>query len=230
MLGTLDGTYHLICALTLERRFTHREDGVNVYGLALTTVSTADPSTGGNFYVAQYGILSEAEGNTATVWRVNDYHGTSLYERIPRQNSGVALFVPTSLIPNADHHPAPHNFTHADLVDVERPPAKRCTIPRRTTEAVNRYYVRERTPEEEVNEQAEVEEVGEAKEEDEKTGHDGSTAVDRQFLEGTAYAMDDHYVSGGDDETREESMYEDGQKNEMERSTKRRKFHHVRAD
>jgi hypothetical protein len=219
-----------MCALTFDCRFTHREDGVNVYGLALTTVSTADPSTGGNFYVAQYGILCEAEGNTATLWRVNDYHGTSLYERIPRQNSGVALFVPTSLIPNADHHTAPHNFTHADLVDVERPPAKRCTIPRRTTEAVNRYYVRERTPEEEVKE-AEVEEVGEVEEvEEEEIGHDSSTAAYRQFLEGMAYAMDDHYVSSGDDEAREETAHEDGQKNEVERGTKRRKLHHGRDD
>ncbi|EXJ59979.1 hypothetical protein A1O7_04127 [Cladophialophora yegresii CBS 114405] len=138
-------------------RFTHREDGVNVYGLALTTVSTADPSTGGNFYVAQYGILSVAEGNTATVWRVNDYHGTSLYERIPRQNSGVALFVPTSLIPNSDQ-PAPHNFTRADLAAVERPPPTKrgaAINSRRTTEGVNEYYVRGETPEEEGAEEGE---------------------------------------------------------------------------
>lgn len=48
--------------------------------------------------MAQYGILSEQEADTITLWRVKDFHGTSLYPRAPsRQTSGLAFVIPPGL-------------------------------------------------------------------------------------------------------------------------------------
>ncbi|KAJ9604126.1 hypothetical protein H2200_011649 [Cladophialophora chaetospira] len=151
-------------------RFTHNETGANEYALALTTEATADPSTGGNFYVAQYGILCEAEPNTVTIWRVRDKHGTSLYERIPRMNTGVAFFVPDSLVPNAENPVAPP-FSREYLVTVPRPPLPRAPIPtKKTAENTNQWCLR-----------WEEEDVGEG------VGKDGSTIEERQILVGAGF-------------------------------------------
>lgn len=85
------------CAMNYSR-FCHNEKGGNEWLVALGTCCSADPKDGGNFFLAQYGVLSLAEANTFTAWRCKDLHGTTLYRLQDRQCCGVALMVPSRLI------------------------------------------------------------------------------------------------------------------------------------
>lgn len=61
-------------------RFTHNERNGNEWFVAVTCLAADDPSIGGNFYNASYGIMMEAASNTVSCFRTRDYHGTTLYE------------------------------------------------------------------------------------------------------------------------------------------------------
>ena len=63
--------------------------------ISFTCESTAPVSAGGNFYLAQYGILVEAAPNTLVAWKVRDWHGTTLPEDVAggRVNCGVSLLI-----------------------------------------------------------------------------------------------------------------------------------------
>lgn len=160
-------------------RFCHNETGRSAYAVALTTVSTAKPSTGGNFFVAQYGILSLAEVNTVTAWRVHDYHGTSLYHLTPRQNSGVAFFVPTSLIPNVAPEP---KFTFEQILNTPRPPLRQRVGPDGNVGHVNRHWLRGDTPEPE-SDAAEGSRDVQANAASDAIAEDGATAAEVEMLE-----------------------------------------------
>ncbi len=84
------------CAMNYSR-FCHNEKGGNEWLVALGTCCSADPKDGGNFLLAQYGVLSLGEANTFTAWRCKDLHGTTLYRLQDRQCCGVALMVPIRL-------------------------------------------------------------------------------------------------------------------------------------
>ncbi|KAI1344330.1 hypothetical protein F5Y15DRAFT_109626 [Xylariaceae sp. FL0016] len=61
-------------------RHTHKETNGNDWILAFTANAPEDPTKGGNFYLASYGIMLEPASNTVSAWHPGDYHGTSLYE------------------------------------------------------------------------------------------------------------------------------------------------------
>jgi hypothetical protein len=74
--------------------------------MAWTTSRTPDIS-GGNFYIAERRILVESAANTLVVWRLNDWHGTTLPSTIPSDRGqikdevyqcGIALIAPTKLL------------------------------------------------------------------------------------------------------------------------------------
>ena len=137
------------CAMNYAR-FCHNEGGANKWIVALTTTSTADPKNGGNFHLAQYGVLSEAEGNTITCWRVKDHHGTTLYRHEARQNCGVALYIPPKLKPLAGNATG-ETYTRDEIARVPRPSRIRDPKSHETTglkaEHVNKLAVRDTTPE-----------------------------------------------------------------------------------
>ena len=168
-------------------RFCHNETASNKYGIALTTVCTALPQRGGNFFIAQYGIFSQAEANTVTCFRVNDFHGTTLYRLTPRQNCGVAFFVPKASLPGDVSLP----FTHGELTKVQRPKysakGKADSVASR-----NQFYLREPTPESETEDTAgNASKDGER--EEEVAGEDGSTAAEQDLLETAGDAKADEY-------------------------------------
>ncbi|KAK8848764.1 hypothetical protein PGQ11_015244 [Apiospora arundinis] len=80
-----------VCAINYSR-FTHKENNGNRFFIACTTEAPADPTKGGNFYNASYGIMLKAATNTVTSWRPTDYHGTTLYEMVegPKKRLGRA--------------------------------------------------------------------------------------------------------------------------------------------
>lgn len=208
------------CAMNYTR-FCHNESGQNIYGIALTTVCTALPHRGGNFYVAQYGILMEAEKNTVSCWRVNDYHGTSLYERSPRQNCGIAFFVPKFQQPDTAESKLP--FTFEEIANVDRKAYERKETGRISKETRNEYCLRDQSPETET-EDSEVE----GDEEKEKLGEDGSNAVERSLLETQGWNLaeqweDEAHVDG----TEEAAESDDKAGDECERPVaKRQKREH----
>ncbi|KAI5917929.1 hypothetical protein F4810DRAFT_726568 [Camillea tinctor] len=61
-------------------RHTHKETNGNNWILAYTCHAPKDPTKGGNFYLASYGIMMEPASNTVSAWHPKDYHGTTLYE------------------------------------------------------------------------------------------------------------------------------------------------------
>ncbi|KAI1489216.1 hypothetical protein F5X96DRAFT_684239 [Biscogniauxia mediterranea] len=61
-------------------RHTHKETNGNNWVLACTCHAPKDPTKGGNFYLASYGIMMEPASNTVSAWHPKDYHGTTLYE------------------------------------------------------------------------------------------------------------------------------------------------------
>ncbi|KAI0114571.1 hypothetical protein F4776DRAFT_673844 [Hypoxylon sp. NC0597] len=61
-------------------RYTHTEVNGNNWIVACTCHAPRDPTKGGNFYLASYGIMMLPASNTLSAWHPGDYHGTSLYE------------------------------------------------------------------------------------------------------------------------------------------------------
>lgn len=61
-------------------RYTHRETNGNNWLVAYTAEAPRDPTKGGNFYMASYGIMMQPNTNTVSAWHPQDYHGTTLYE------------------------------------------------------------------------------------------------------------------------------------------------------
>jgi hypothetical protein len=60
--------------------------------VSFTCCSNANPSSGGNFYLAKYGILVEQGSNTCVAWRTKDEHGTTMADPVDtRQNYGVSF-------------------------------------------------------------------------------------------------------------------------------------------
>ncbi|KAI0377192.1 hypothetical protein F5Y04DRAFT_189981 [Hypomontagnella monticulosa] len=61
-------------------RHTHTEINGNNWVVAITAHAPEDPTKGGNFYQASYGIMMLPATNTASAWNARDHHGTTLYE------------------------------------------------------------------------------------------------------------------------------------------------------
>ncbi|KAI0481029.1 hypothetical protein GGR56DRAFT_688446 [Xylariaceae sp. FL0804] len=61
-------------------RHTHKENNANNWVVALTANAPDDPSKGGNFCLASYGIMMQPASNTVSAWHPSDHHGTTLYE------------------------------------------------------------------------------------------------------------------------------------------------------
>ncbi|KAA8892791.1 hypothetical protein FN846DRAFT_1009128 [Sphaerosporella brunnea] len=59
-------------------RFCHHEKNAHDYCLAWTISRLQDPSSGGNFYVADYGIKVEASTDMMVAWKGAHFHGTTL--------------------------------------------------------------------------------------------------------------------------------------------------------
>ncbi|KAK8108855.1 hypothetical protein PG984_014656 [Apiospora sp. TS-2023a] len=81
-----------LCSINYSR-FTHKESNGNRFFIACTTQAPADPTKGGNFYNASYGIMLKAASNTVTSWMPSDYHGTTLYEMLegPEKRMGYEV-------------------------------------------------------------------------------------------------------------------------------------------
>ncbi|KAK8123412.1 hypothetical protein PG999_003330 [Apiospora kogelbergensis] len=81
-----------LCSINYSR-FTHKENNGNRFFIACTTEAPADPTKGGNFYNASYGIMLKAATNTVTSWLPSDYHGTTLYEMVegPEKRAGYEI-------------------------------------------------------------------------------------------------------------------------------------------
>ena len=76
----------------IRSRATHRDINANDYMVSFTCHSNADPATGGNFYIAKYGILVEQASNTCVAWLTKDEHGTTMADPVEgRQNYGVSF-------------------------------------------------------------------------------------------------------------------------------------------
>ncbi|KAI1371327.1 hypothetical protein F4677DRAFT_457287 [Hypoxylon crocopeplum] len=54
--------------------------------IALAANAPKDPTKGGNFYLASYGIMMYPASNTVSAWVLGDHHGTTLYEMKTRAN------------------------------------------------------------------------------------------------------------------------------------------------
>ncbi|KAK6073282.1 hypothetical protein SCUP515_06894 [Seiridium cupressi] len=63
-------------------RFTHQENNGNEWFVAVTCIAADDPSIGGNFYNASYGIMMLAASNTISAFKPTDFHGTTLFEMV----------------------------------------------------------------------------------------------------------------------------------------------------
>ncbi|KAI1647733.1 uncharacterized protein F4817DRAFT_358535 [Daldinia loculata] len=61
-------------------RYTHNEVNANNWVIGYTTHAPDDHTKGGNFYLAQYGVLLLPASNTAWSWQPTDHHGTTLFE------------------------------------------------------------------------------------------------------------------------------------------------------
>ncbi|KAI0836884.1 hypothetical protein F5Y06DRAFT_304959 [Hypoxylon sp. FL0890] len=61
-------------------RYTHKEVNGNNWIIACTCNAPEDPTKGGNFYLASYGIMMLPASNTVSAWHPGDHHGTTLYE------------------------------------------------------------------------------------------------------------------------------------------------------
>ncbi|KAI1412753.1 hypothetical protein F5Y13DRAFT_199620 [Hypoxylon sp. FL1857] len=61
-------------------RYTHKEVNGNNWIIACTCNAPDDPTKGGNFYLASYGIMMLPASNTVSAWHPGDHHGTTLYE------------------------------------------------------------------------------------------------------------------------------------------------------
>ncbi|KAI1082674.1 hypothetical protein F5B20DRAFT_597631 [Whalleya microplaca] len=74
-------------------RHTHKETNGNNWILACTCNAPEDPTKGGNFYLASYGIIMLPASNTVSAWHPTDYHGTTLYEMIegPERRAGYEI-------------------------------------------------------------------------------------------------------------------------------------------
>ncbi|KAK8091891.1 hypothetical protein PG997_002252 [Apiospora hydei] len=81
-----------LCSINYSR-FTHKENNGNRFFIACATQAPADPTKGGNFYNASYGIMLKAATNTVTSWMPKDYHGTTLYEMVegPEKRAGYEV-------------------------------------------------------------------------------------------------------------------------------------------
>lgn len=93
-----DGTHSIIPILTCPHRETHTDKNANAYMISFTCHTNADPASGGNFYLAKYGILVEQASNTCVAWKTKDAHGTTRADPVPgRQNYGVSFDLPLKL-------------------------------------------------------------------------------------------------------------------------------------
>ncbi|CAJ2506820.1 Uu.00g080060.m01.CDS01 [Anthostomella pinea] len=74
-------------------RHTHTETNGDNWIVACTCNAPDDPTKGGNFYIASYGIMMEPATNTVSAWHPPDYHGTSLYEMTegPERRAGYEI-------------------------------------------------------------------------------------------------------------------------------------------
>ncbi|KAI1136383.1 hypothetical protein F5Y05DRAFT_420136 [Hypoxylon sp. FL0543] len=63
-------------------RYTHKEVNGNNWIVACTCNAPDDPTKGGNFYLASYGIMMLPASNTVSAWHPGDHHGTTLYEMV----------------------------------------------------------------------------------------------------------------------------------------------------
>ncbi|TFK62819.1 hypothetical protein BDN72DRAFT_739065, partial [Pluteus cervinus] len=79
--GVLAGNYS---------RAIHRENQPHEYAVGWCLTRDAPISSGGNFFVSEYGIRIEQEANTVIVWKPRHYHGTSLHDVVPRSTDWVA--------------------------------------------------------------------------------------------------------------------------------------------
>ncbi|KAF7512761.1 hypothetical protein GJ744_000328 [Endocarpon pusillum] len=80
-------------------RYTHNDHNANEYMISYTSHCNADPSRGGNFYVAKYGIYVEQAANTCVAWKEKDPHGTTIIEPVRgRQNFGVSVAIANTLV------------------------------------------------------------------------------------------------------------------------------------
>jgi hypothetical protein len=59
------------------------------YAISWTTRRTTPESSGGHFFISKYGIRIKAAANTLIVWRPQEWHGTSLQERGPTEDTPV---------------------------------------------------------------------------------------------------------------------------------------------
>ncbi|KAI0019038.1 hypothetical protein F4780DRAFT_473108 [Xylariomycetidae sp. FL0641] len=134
-------------------RHTHNEINANDWVAVLTTHAPDDPSKGGNFYLASYGIMTEPASNTFFAWHPTDYHGTTLYEMLPGNNgkagyetrkdkgfnTGVVLEISKAL------RSARNNSTWLDrkTTSVGKPRRPRRPVP---TTRHTRYNLRPRIP------------------------------------------------------------------------------------
>jgi hypothetical protein len=55
--------------------------------ISYTCHSNADPRSGGNFYLAKYGIYVEQAPNPCVAWMPEDAHGTTLPEPVEGRQS-----------------------------------------------------------------------------------------------------------------------------------------------
>ncbi|KAJ9604124.1 hypothetical protein H2200_011647 [Cladophialophora chaetospira] len=167
--------------------FPHTETGGNTYVCALTTISTADPATGGNFFNAQYGILSLAEEDTITVWRVGDNHGTSLYHLIPRQNTGVAFFISANLKEEKEH--SEPKYTLGQILNTKRPdPPVFSARRKRIAEHVSAWYLYEEPVAKTDQDFADAADITKPAG-GEELGPDGATFAENELLDTSGQAL-----------------------------------------
>ena len=92
----------LLKTLTYDRD-THKDLNENNFGASITTSRTKDESYGGNFYVAQYGILIPGRQDQLVIWNTSMYHGTTLplcdpLDKNPDFNqSGMSFTIPKGI-------------------------------------------------------------------------------------------------------------------------------------
>ncbi|TFK64927.1 hypothetical protein BDN72DRAFT_730751, partial [Pluteus cervinus] len=60
-------------------RAIHKEYQPHEYSVSWVTTRDLLPETGGNFFMAEYGVRIEQAPNTAIVWKPKEFHGTSLH-------------------------------------------------------------------------------------------------------------------------------------------------------
>lgn len=57
------------------------------FAVSWTTCRTGPVDSGGHFFLAKYGVRIRGAANTVVVWCPGEFHGTSLQERAPGDDS-----------------------------------------------------------------------------------------------------------------------------------------------